>query len=155
MEPASEAARYNARGESERLTKPDFEFDEIGVWSELKLEIVEKYGSAYASILNAQRNLKKYYVDAFSGAGMHISKKDGAQIEGSPARALKITPPFDGYHFIDLNPAKAEHLRKSVGDRPNVHVHTGDANKILTAELLPTIQYDKFTRALRRAVVAA
>jgi three-Cys-motif partner protein len=79
---------------------------------------------------------------------MHVSKKDGAQIEGSPARALKISPPFDGYHFIDLNPAKAEHLRKTVGDRPNVHVHTGDANKILTGELLPTIQYDKFTRGL-------
>ena len=26
-----------------------FEFDEIGVWSELKLEIVEKYGAAYTS----------------------------------------------------------------------------------------------------------
>jgi hypothetical protein len=26
-----------------------FKFDEIGYWSELKLEIVEKYGSAYTT----------------------------------------------------------------------------------------------------------
>jgi hypothetical protein len=26
-----------------------FKFDEVGIWSELKLEIVEKYGSAYTA----------------------------------------------------------------------------------------------------------
>jgi hypothetical protein len=26
---------------------PPFRFDQVGIWSELKLEIVEKYGSAY------------------------------------------------------------------------------------------------------------
>ena len=30
------------------MTSAPFKFDEIGYWSELKLEIVEKYGSAYA-----------------------------------------------------------------------------------------------------------
>jgi hypothetical protein len=29
------------------MTPVPFKFDEIGYWSELKLEIVEKYGSAY------------------------------------------------------------------------------------------------------------
>jgi three-Cys-motif partner protein len=63
-------------------------------------------------------------------------------------RALKVSPPFDAYYFIDLNSDKADYLRSSVGDRADVHIHTGDANRYLTAELLPTIQYKNFTRAL-------
>jgi hypothetical protein len=31
------------------VTESLFEFEEIGVWSELKLEIVEKYGAAYTN----------------------------------------------------------------------------------------------------------
>jgi len=72
------------------VTNADFEFDEIGVWSEIKLEIVEKYGSAYTTAFANSPNLTKFYIDAFSGAGVHISKRDGSQIEGSPSRALKI-----------------------------------------------------------------
>ena len=65
------------------MTKPDFKFDEIGVWSELKLEIVEKYGSAYTTTFKNHPDLKKFYIDAFSGAGVHISKKDRSHIEGA------------------------------------------------------------------------
>ena len=130
------------------MTNADFEFDEIGVWSEIKLEIVEKYGSAYTTAFANSPNLTKFYIDAFSGAGVHISKRDGSQIEGSPSRALKISPRFDGYHFIDLNPKKTDYLRKTVGNAPSVSIHTGDANEILTTELLPKIQYKNFTRAL-------
>jgi hypothetical protein len=36
-----------------------FKFDEVGIWSELKLEIVEKYGSAYTSAFAKQRGLRK------------------------------------------------------------------------------------------------
>src|SRR6266850_1276777 len=130
------------------MTPVPFKFDEIGIWSELKLEIVEKYGSAYTTAFNNTSGLKKYYVDAFSGAGVHISKRDRSQIEGSPARALKISPPFDGYYFIDLDQAKTDYLRKTVGDKPSVHIHTGDTNNYLTTELLPTIQYKDYKRAL-------
>jgi hypothetical protein len=41
-----------------------FQFDEIGYWSELKLEIVERYGSAYTTAFANQKELKKYYIDA-------------------------------------------------------------------------------------------
>ena len=61
---------------------------------------------------------------------------------------MRTSPPFDGYHFIDLNPAKTDYLRSTVGDKPNVRIHTGDANHILTTELLPTIQYKDYKRAL-------
>lgn len=97
----------------------NFQFDEIGQWSELKLEIVEKYGAAYTTAFAGQkgRRLKKYYIDAFSGAGVHLSKQTGRQIEGSPARALKVSPPFDHFYFIDLDPEKTAYLKNLCRDR--------------------------------------
>ncbi|MCK5518840.1 MAG: three-Cys-motif partner protein TcmP [Alphaproteobacteria bacterium] len=124
-----------------------FEFDKIGYWSELKLEIIEKYGSAYTSAFK-NNDLKKYYIDAFSGAGVHKSKTTGEQIEGSPPRALKISPSFDGYYFIDLNKKKTSHLQALCGNRKDVHIHTGDSNEFLLKELLPQIQYKDYKRAL-------
>ena len=123
-------------------------FDEIGYWSELKLEIIEKYGAAYTKAFKKSPTLKKCYIDAFSGAGMHVSKETGLQVEGSPARALKISPPFDVFHFIDLNEKKTDYLQKLCGDHKNANVYTGDCNEILSKHLLPTIHYKKFNRAL-------
>lgn len=123
------------------------QFDEVGDWSELKLEIVEKYGSAYTTAFKNQK-LKKYYIDAFSGPGTLISKTTGKQIDGSPARAMKTIPPFDGFYFIDLNEKKTNHLRKLYGNQQNVTIHTGDCNDYLSKQLLPAIQYEKFNRAL-------
>ena len=130
------------------MTNLPFRFDAIGSWSELKLEIIEKYGAAYTKAFARTPNLKKYYIDAFSGAGVHVSKNTKVIIEGSPARALKITPPFDAFYFIDLNADKTDYLRAICESRCNVHIHTGDCNQYLTTELLPTIQYKKFNRAL-------
>ena len=130
------------------MTDLPFKFDEIGQWSQLKLDIVEQYGAAYTKAFARTQNLKKYYIDGFSGAGVHVIKKTKEQIEGSPARALKITPPFDGYYFIDLDADKTDYLRSMCGDRRDVNIHTGDANDYLARTVLPTIQYQKFTRAL-------
>jgi three-Cys-motif partner protein len=127
---------------------PSFEFDEIGYWSELKLEIIEKYGSAYTSAFKGTKGLKKYYIDGFSGAGVHLSKTSKAQVEGSPARALKVSPPFDAFYFIDMNPQKTSYLQKLCAGRTDVHIHTGDSNAYLNAELLPTIRFDHYNRAL-------
>lgn len=125
-----------------------FKFDELGHWSELKLEIVEKYGGAYTGAFRNAPNLKKYYIDAFSGFGSHVSKRTKQQIEGSPARALKVTPPFDGFYFIDMDAGKTAHLKTFCEGKSNVHIHTGDSNSYLTKVLLPTIQFRKFNRAL-------
>lgn len=131
------------------MTEPlPFDFDEIGYWSELKLEIVEKYGAAYTRAFKKYPRLKKYYIDGFSGAGRHVSKRTGEQVEGSPARALRISPPFDGFHFIDMNPAKTEYLQNLCKDRSDVHIHTGDSSKHLIDTLLPTIKYENYNRAL-------
>jgi three-Cys-motif partner protein len=122
-------------------------FDEIGYWSELKLEIIEKYGAAYTNILKKQR-LKKYYIDAFSGPGLHLSKTSGKTVEGSPVRALKVSPPFDGYYFIDLEQQKTDHLKQLVGNRQDVHIYTGDATAHLLTDVLPPITYENYKRAL-------
>ena len=75
-------------------------------------------------------------------------RRPGQAIEGSPARALKVTPPFDAFYFIDLNADKTDYLRSICGDRSDVHIHTGDCNEYLTRELLPTIHYENYNRAL-------
>jgi len=130
------------------MTEAALRFDEVGSWSLLKLEILEQYGAAYTKAFGDRgRGLKKYYIDGFSGAGVHIVKTTGAQIEGSPARALRVTPPFDGFYFIDMNADKTAHLQTLCAGRTNVEIHTGDANEYLKT-LLPTIQYARYNRAL-------
>jgi three-Cys-motif partner protein len=126
-----------------------FSLDEIGPWSEIKLQIIEKYGPAYTQAFSQQgRNLRKFYIDGFSGAGVHVSKGTKEEIEGSPARALKVSPPFDGFYFIDLNKDKTDYLRKQCEGRGNVTIFTGDCNEHLAKEVLPKIKYENYTRAL-------
>jgi three-Cys-motif partner protein len=108
-----------------------FKFDQIGNWSELKLEIVEKYGAAYTKAFANQPGLKKFYIDAFSGAGLHVSKRTGAQVEGSPARALKVSPAFDHFYLIDLDADRTAHLNTLCRGRTDVDIHTGDASLYL------------------------
>lgn len=143
MEPVP-GARSAGRG----VTAAPFRFDEVGYWSELKLEIVERYGSAYTTAFANQKGLKKYYIDAFSGAGVHVSKRTRGQIEGSPARALKVSPPFDHFYFIDMEPDKTKYLAALCANRSDVTIHTGDSTRYLTEQLLPTIRYKNFNRAL-------
>jgi three-Cys-motif partner protein len=130
------------------MTELSFKFDEIGIWSELKLDIIEQHGAAYTKAFAHFPNLKKYYIDAFSGAGKHVAKKTKVPVDGSPARALKVRPPFDEYCFIDLDGKKTDFLRVTCGDRQDVDIHTGDSNEYLTKSVLPKIQYKRFTRAL-------
>jgi three-Cys-motif partner protein len=131
------------------MTDIPFEPDEIGPWSEIKLKIIKEYGPAYTQAFSGKgRGLKKFYIDGFSGAGLHISKSTKATIAGSPARALKVNPPFDGFFFIDLNKDKTDYLRKQCEGRANVTIYTGDCNEHLTRDVLPKIKYELFTRAL-------
>lgn len=124
-------------------------FDEIGYWSEIKLDIVRKYAQAYSTVMANQSVIKKYlYVDAFAGAGVHISKETRAFVPGSPLNALNVDPPFSEYHFIDLDGGKAEYLRQSLGGNPRVTVHQGDCNPLLLNELLPRARYEDYHRAL-------
>jgi three-Cys-motif partner protein len=124
-------------------------YDEIGYWSEIKLEIVKQYASAYSTIMANQRFIKGHaYIDAFAGPGVHISKQTGEFVPGSPTNALLVRPPFTQFYFIDLDGDKADELRKLAGDRKDVQVFGGDCNRILEADVFPHCRFKDFRRAL-------
>lgn len=125
-------------------------FDEIGYWSEIKLDIIKEYASAYSTILTAQRSPSLYhvYIDAFAGAGVHISKTSGEFIAGSPLNALRVTPPFREYYFIEIDAVRVAGLQELVGSRKDVHVHEGDCNQILLTRVFPSVKYNQYRRAL-------
>jgi three-Cys-motif partner protein len=126
------------------------EFDKIGYWSVLKLEILKKYASAYTTIMRAQKNPSYHYsyIDAFAGAGTHLLKRTGEPVPGSPLNALAVNPPFSHFHFIDLDGSKATNLRKKIGNRSDVDIYHGDCNTILLEKIFPNIRYEDYRRAL-------
>ncbi len=122
--------------------------DEIGYWTEMKLDILGDYAAAYSRILAAQPNLEHIYIDGFAGAGEHISEATKEIVPGSPLRALAIRPPFTEYHFIDLDPGKTSNLRALVGNHPNVFVYEEDCNEVLIDKVFPRALYADRRRAL-------
>ena len=87
------------------------QYDEIGIWSEVKLAIIKDYASAYAKILDKTRretipSLRWHYIDAFAGPGVHLSRTTGEMVEGSPLIALNTDAGLSHYHFIDSDPTE-------------------------------------------------
>ncbi len=123
------------------------EFDEIGYWSEIKLSILEEYAKPYNQILHSKK-LKTVYIDAFAGAGHHVSKGTGELVKGSPMRALSVQPPFDMLHFVDMDDSRTEELKRLSIEHQNVMVHSGDANLILPRDVYPNVRYDQYRRGL-------
>jgi len=126
------------------------EIDEIGPWSEVKLDILKRYAVEYSKILSHQKNPSFYhvYIDAFAGAGYHLSRATGEMVLGSPRNALLVNPAFREYHLIDLDGDKIEGLRQVIGSRTDVHLHHGDCNEVLIKEVFPAIQFKDFRRGL-------
>jgi len=125
-------------------------FDEIGYWSEVKLDIVREYAAAYSTVLSAQQNpsFRHIYVDAFAGSGYHLSRTTGEFVEGSPVNALNVEPPFCEYHLIDLDSEKASALRGLVGDRPDVFIYEEDCNQVIPKYISSRCRWDHYERAL-------
>jgi three-Cys-motif partner protein len=127
-----------------RAVRPDV----IGRWSQLKLQLLEKYATAYSTIMASQHWSYHYYIDAFAGLGYHLSKESSERVEGSPIRALKIKPPFKEYYFIDIEGEKIDYLRQVTRGRKNVNLRVGDCNSILINEIFPRVARKKGGRAL-------
>ena len=96
----------------------------------------------------AKPRLHHVYIDAFAGAGVHLSKTRGEVIPGSPLNALAVEPPFREYHLIDFDGEKAQNLRELIGDREDVIVHEGDCNRLLLESVFPRVRYENYRRAL-------
>lgn len=123
-------------------------FDEIGYWSEVKLEILKKYAQAYSTILANQKGLTHYYIYGFAGSGHHISKTTGKWVPGSPLNALNVEPPFARYFLIDIVGDCIESLREIVGQRSDITLRQGDCNELLLREVFPQVRYEQYRRAL-------
>jgi three-Cys-motif partner protein len=144
-----------------------------GSWTDLKLNLLEKYLKAYTTALKDKPSRRtpfvKHYVDAFAGTG-YREERDGnpndpsqallfpdlaadepqSLIEGSARRALKIEPRFDRYLFIERSATRCAELEalktEFPGHRSSITVQRGDANTELQAYLKRT-QW-KSTRAV-------
>lgn len=126
-------------------------FDIIGHWSEVKLSIVKECAQAYSTVFTGEKQARRFqhvYIDAFAGLGVHLSKKSGVRILGSPLNALNTQPPFREYHFIDLDGGKVEYLKTLTGHGPDVHFYEGDCNQFLLRDVFPTVQYKDYRRGL-------
>jgi three-Cys-motif partner protein len=121
-------------------------YDKIGYWSEVKLDIVRDYAATYSKILSAQKSPHFYhiYIDAFAGAGVHVSKTSGDMVPGSPLNALHIKPPFREYHLIDLDSKKVDSLRDLTKDYSNVQIYEGNCNALLLKEIFPKARYKDY-----------
>jgi len=130
------------------VTDRDFKFDRIGYWSEIKLEIIRKYATAYSTILAAQGSFRHVYIDGFAGAGEHLRRETNTLVPGSAGQALQVQPPFCEFFFIDLDGDKVEHLKQLYGSRPDVHIRRGDCNQILLEDVFPQVRWENYRRGL-------
>lgn len=117
-----------------------------GSWTEEKIEMVQKYLSAYTVALKNQ-SFQLVYIDAFAGTGHYYIKdenEDLIQMDGSAKVALELERPFHSYYFIDKDNSKLGELEKLAccydhlqGD---VHFRSGDANTVI-CELCGSIDW--------------
>jgi three-Cys-motif partner protein len=129
---------------------PGPKIDEIGPWSEVKLDILKRYAAEYSKILSKQRNPSFFhvYIDAFAGAGFHLSETTGEMVLGSPLNALLIKPPFREFHLIDLDGDKIDGLKELVGERKDVFLHKGNCNQVLLRDVFPKVLREDYKRGL-------
>lgn len=128
-------------------------FEEIGYWSEIKLDIIKEYATAYSKIMAAprQRRLYHVYIDGFAGSGANISKASKAYVLGSPLNALLVNPKFREYHLIDINRRKTtvlDRLVAALGEKEGVSTYAGDCNRILLEKVFPKVRYQDYRRGL-------
>jgi three-Cys-motif partner protein len=116
----------------------------------VKLDIIRDYAKAYSTIFSAEKQSRfsHVYIDAFAGAGFHLSKTTGQEVEGSPVIAVNTQPPFREYHFIDLDGLKVQNLHSTFGQRPDIQIHHGDCNRIMLEEVLPRVLWKDYRRGL-------
>jgi three-Cys-motif partner protein len=118
-----------------------------GSWTDEKLTILESYLSAYTTALSKQK-FSTGYIDAFAGTGYRDAKRDDGPdllapdlaenepqqlLEGSARIALRTSPPFSGYVFIESHAVRRAQLEqlKAEFSTANVQIRGGDANRQL------------------------
>lgn len=113
-----------------------------GAWTEIKLEIIQKYLNFYTTALKKQ-NFKLVYIDGFAGTGSRDEKSQAMplfgkeeeiiKLSGSARNALETTPPFDKYIFIEEDKKRFHELEKLKNEfhSLDITVINDDANQVL------------------------
>lgn len=122
-----------------------------GDWTSAKLDVLAGYLASYTKALK-DTPFKKAYIDAFAGTGYRTLRGSEADpalsgllfpdlaesapqelLDGSARRALRVSPQFDRYIFIERHGqrcAQLEALRDEFPDLAgNISVFHGDANQ--------------------------
>jgi three-Cys-motif partner protein len=118
-----------------------------GAWTDQKLDVLEGYLTAYTTALQ-KAEFTKGYIDAFAGSGYRdakqgepghfpdlVDQESQGLLEGSARRALRVTPRFDGYVFIESHAGRRAQLDALKADFPaqasSIQIRPGDANSEL------------------------
>lgn len=122
-----------------------------GSWTKIKLELVQKYLSAYTTALKNQP-FDLWYIDGFAGTGSFETKPNkqlafeglnllGSDVDretctdGSAKIALQLKNPFSRYVFIEKDPKRFAELQKLKEDFPEMAdrmaFHNEDANSYI------------------------
>lgn len=132
------------------MSEPTHDFGNIGAWTKDKLDRVEEYLDRYMVALKNQR-FRLEYIDAFAGTG-YVTRRfavgteslfDAEEtvnlrefIDGSARIALRTSPPFSKYTFIEKHAKRCQELLKLKEEFPDL-AHSID---ILHAEANLQIQ---------------
>lgn len=130
-----------------------------GDWTTAKLNVIAQYLSSYTTALkdkpSKEHPFRKAYIDAFAGTGYRYAQHDDqalsdskellfpdlaatepqAFLEGSAKLALRTSPRFDKYIFIEKSPGRCAQLEALKGEFPHlasdIEIRQGDANVVI------------------------
>jgi three-Cys-motif partner protein len=108
-----------------------------GPWTQEKLAYVERYAKAFMTAMAPKRAAGKWeqlvYLDLLAGPGRGIDRDTGTEFDGSPLRALHVSPSFDRLIFGDLSAKNIDALRQRVPahHRARTEFHVGDCNTLV------------------------
>lgn len=121
--------------------------DEIGPWTELKLDYIRSYLNAYSNILKSAGFQEYYFIDGFASYGICRCRKTKKMIYGSPLIALSVRPSFTKYFFIELEEKKIielEDIAKRNFPKANIVPINGDCNVEIDSVLEQIGEYKPF-----------
>ncbi|MEJ1374695.1 MAG: three-Cys-motif partner protein TcmP [Candidatus Sedimenticola sp. (ex Thyasira tokunagai)] len=109
-----------------------------GGWTQIKLDVLDRYLSAYTTALKDQ-HFKLLYIDAFAGTGK-VTTKTGNILTGSAGIALN-TEGFSHHLFIESDAKRCAALQQLSEDYPqhSIEIKNGDGNAVLS-DFLPRLK---------------
>jgi len=127
--------------------------DDIGEWSEQKLELLKLYLEPYCKIVGGNTSTFKCisFIDGFSGPGCHHRRTNNEEIiDGSPLLALQNNR-FTEFHFVEASKLVIDELQQTIIHRfpykQNIIKYYNNDCNLAIPEILKSLnsKYDKWT----------